>query len=381
MFSLLKSWVTFPINKLRLLPQRIFWESWKSFVLFTVILTLFLLFQKLHWLLEWIVSHRVDFNLLGWMLLFSLPSIMLPVMIFAIVGAVFTVVIRYSYNFELVALMASGVSLRSYAQGFLVFGFSVALLVATFSLWLSPLSLRYLNQLQFQAIKTRTFQRIKPGNLNFSLPSIVILSRQVEEGNHLYDVHFMPRYPKDDFSIISALHGFLLNTEKQRQLLLVIENGESLELSEKESSITNIQFERSENLLGGLVSGRHFKNISRIELESTLNLQQRLASDNLGNYARHNIELQIYNRWLTPLACIALVLASVPMAMLDPRSGRYSSYLRAVMLVAVYYLAWLAITNLVKGRGLPSEFMLGPLSLVGCYGLMRLRQLNIRPWF
>ncbi len=376
--ALLKQFFSSQWNNFRLLPRWVFLDAWRVFGLFVVGLTAFLLLRQLRELVELAVNQELAFGQIAWLLVLSVPGLLLLIMPFSLIGAVFVVVARHSRNSELTALMASGVSLRNYAHGFFLFGFSVALLVSCLSLWLAPLAFGQFNALRVQVARERIFQQFRPGQLNFSFPGTVVLSGEVQDGNQLHNVHFMPRVPQDVFTVVSARRGFFINTEEQHQLLLVLEDGEALAFNSVQGNFTHTRFERLERLLG--VTERSSDELKLLAGESNRRLQQRLASNALGGYIRPDVELELFRRWLAPITCLAFVLASVPMSVLNPRSGKSSGYLRAVMLIVVYYLAWLAFKDLVKARGLHVSLMLIPSLLVGSYGLMRLRQLSIRPW-
>ncbi len=89
----------------------------------------------------------------------------------------------------------------------------------------------------------------------------------------------------------------------------------------------------------------------------------------------------IYSRLAMPWICLGFALAAIPMAIVDPRSGRSGSFLRAVFLVVTYYLVWVGFKDLVEGGKAPGAVMTLPPEIIFFYGMLRLWQINsnIRP--
>ena len=94
------------------------------------------------------------------------------------------------------------------------------------------------------------------------------------------------------------------------------------------------------------------------------------------SYRRRVLELELYKRFTLPWACLAMALASIPMAIMDPRSGRGAGYLRAVFLVGGYFIVWAAFKDLAASGRADVYVLWLPSVLIFLYGMLRLWQLN-----
>ncbi|MDH4247947.1 MAG: LptF/LptG family permease, partial [Deltaproteobacteria bacterium] len=94
------------------------------------------------------------------------------------------------------------------------------------------------------------------------------------------------------------------------------------------------------------------------------------------SYQRRVLEIELYKRITLPWACLAMALASIPMAVMDPRSGRGAGYLRAVFLVGGYFIVWAAFKDLAASRRADIWVLWLPSLLIMLYGMLRLWQLN-----
>jgi lipopolysaccharide export LptBFGC system permease protein LptF len=73
---------------------------------------------------------------------------------------------------------------------------------------------------------------------------------------------------------------------------------------------------------------------------------------------------------------MAFAVASVPMAIVDPRSRRSGGFVRAIFLVIAYYLVWIGFNDLAYSGNAPSAVLVIPPFLILTYGVMRIWSAN-----
>ena len=86
--------------------------------------------------------------------------------------------------------------------------------------------------------------------------------------------------------------------------------------------------------------------------------------------------LELFYRLTIPWGCFVFALAAIPMAIVDTRSGRSGSFLRAIFLVLTYYIIWIGFKDMVQSGKAPAWVLWLPLLLVLSFGLFRLWQVN-----
>ncbi|MCH7477667.1 MAG: LptF/LptG family permease, partial [SAR324 cluster bacterium] len=113
----------------------------------------------------------------------------------------------------------------------------------------------------------------------------------------------------------------------------------------------------------------------------TLQLIRKLETFAPGSISKFRWLAELYGRLILPWVCLVFSLAAIPMAIVDPRSGRSGSYLRAFFLVVTFYLVWVGFKDLVSGGKAPPATLVLPLVLIFLYGLLRLWQIDweVRP--
>jgi LPS export ABC transporter permease LptF len=349
-------------------------ELSSPFLLTLSVLAGLLMMEKTYRLVNLVVDQRLSLREVGLMLIYLLPQVLDITLPLAVVGAVFVTVIRQSMDGEIISLRATGRGLWSYGQPFLVFGLAVTLATAGVTLWVQPTAARKYGELQVEMVRWRAEEKLVPGELNYDFGDKVIRVGGRKSEKEFSDVFIADRELGSNASVITAASGWIEVDDASRAVVFRLNDGQVYTLTPQAPEFRTIRFRTLNYVLdyrpGDTPSVNTIRTISTAELLRTLaNAKSKPAK--VINYGR---ELQ--RRLALPWSALAFALASLPMAIVDPRSGRRAGYLRAIILVAAYFIVLAAFKDLVNGGKAPSIMLWMPAWLIFLYGMLRLWQIN-----
>ncbi|MDH4248567.1 MAG: LptF/LptG family permease, partial [Deltaproteobacteria bacterium] len=304
--------------------RAIFLELIVPFSLTLVVMTSLSMMEKVYRLVTLVVNDRLNPGEVGLMLLYMLPQMFTITLPLAVVGAVFITVIRQSMDSEVVSLRATGRSLFKYAQPFLAFGLFITVLSATMTLWLGPLASRRYQELQVEMIRWRATEKIIPGVFNYDFGEKVIHVGERKEDGELNRILIADRKQGPAASIITAQQGVIMVDPGMRQVVFSLKEGAIYSPRGSGEEFRATQFETMRYVLDYAPAKK--VTLSRQTSMSLKSLWAELTPLE-PSYQRRVLEIELYKRITLPWACLAMALASIPMAVMDPRSGRGAGYL------------------------------------------------------
>lgn len=351
-----------------------FAELFFPFFLTCGVVSFILIMQKLYTLFTLMVEKLFGLQDVGLLLVYLLPEIFAITIPLGVVGAVFITVIRQSVDSELICVRATGTSLWRYSLPLLLFGLLATLAAAVFTLWLQPVGFEGYAELQASIVKDHAEENLVPGRFHYQFGGKVIQVGGRAPDEELSDIFIADRELSSSSSIIMADKGRIEVDDESKQVYFRLQNGAVYVTARDARVLRTVSFERLNYRLA-FQPQRAFK-ARRLKWTSTLELLRQAWNPDPGLQDRAKTLLELYSRFTLPFACLVFAMAAIPMAIVEPRSGKSGSFLRAIFLVVTYYIIWIGFKDLVKGGNAPAEVMWLPLLLVGSYGLVRLWQAN-----
>ncbi len=354
--------------------RAVFGELIPPFLLSLFVMSALLLLEKVYKLITLVVENRLRTQELGLMLAYLLPQILTITLPLAVVGAVSVTVIRHSVDSELITLRASGRSMWNYARAYFAFGIVATAVTLVFTLLVQPIAYRKFTDLQLEMIRYRAEEKIIPGEFNYDFGEKVIRVGGKLAPNQFSSIFIADKVLRLNSPVIAAERGTIDVDQESKRVLFRLEDGKIYVTDADPEVIRTVKFEKLSYRLD-------FQPTDTVETNlvwgiSTLDLmreQQEKALDR-NRLWRHFLEL--YSRFTTPVACLAFAVAALPMGIIDPRSGRAGSFLRAIVLVVTYYLVWISFKDLAYGRNAAAHVLWIPPLLIASYGLLRLWMVN-----
>ncbi len=357
-----------------ILFRAVFMELIGPFWLTLLVMVGLLMTEKVYRLVNLVVERRLNMGEVGWMLTYLIPQLLEVTLPLAVVGAVFVTVIRQSMDSEVISIRATGRPLWSYALPFLAFGVLVTVVAALNSLWLQPAAANRYGALQVEMVRWRAEEKLVPGEFNYDFGDKVIRVGSRAEVGALGKIFIADRRPGAASSVITANTGRIAVDEEQRRVVFRLQEGTVHTLSPDGAEFRTVGFGRLRYALE--YEPAQSLNTRTVRGLSTARLMAAGRDAALPRRVQVGYQRELYRRFAAPWASIAFALAALPMALVDPRSGKRAGYLRAIFLVAAYFIVWSAFKDLVGSGKADAATLFLPAILILLYGSLRLWQIN-----
>ncbi len=351
-----------------------FLELFSPFAISLGVMTAMLMLEKAYKLMQLVVENRLRTSELGLMLAFLTPQVLTITLPLAVVVGVFVTVIRHSTESELIALKATGRSLWNYSLAFVAFGLIALGVTAAFTLLIQPSSYRRYTDLQLDMIRYRAEEKIIPGEFNYDFGEKVILVGGRKSKREFTSIFIADKVLRLNSAIIAADRGAIVVDQDARRVIFQLETGHIYVADAVPEIIRVVDFENLNYTLD-------FRPTDKVETNTswgltTPELIRDLNDPALDRTRRDRRSLELVSRISIPLACLAFAVASLPMAIVDPRSRRSGGFVRAIFLVVTYYLVWIGFNDLAYSGNAPSIVLVIPPFLILTYGIFRIWSVN-----
>lgn len=245
---------------------------------------------------------------------------------------------------EMVVLSATGMSQWQLVRMTMVPAIIVAVIVALFSFWLSPLGAQLTqqtlaeqrNRSEFESLQEGRFQAIGQGR-------IMTYVQQVSDDNkRLEDVFVAQQDGRITSTVVVAETGTQAYNQDYGQRYLILNNGHRYEGRPGTSEFTITRFSEWGRYLPPTTSVAEIE--SKADAKTTAEL---MAADDLESKATLQWRISM------PLMVLVATLLAVPLSKTNPRQGRYLKMLPAI-LIYIFYLAFLInARSAIADGGLP----------------------------
>lgn len=362
-----------------IINRSIFAQLWPPFFLTCGVLTVLLVMQQFYELVFLLVEKGLEPGNLALMITYLLPQVFSTTIPLGVVGAVFIVVIRMSVDSEMVTIRAAGKSLWGLLPPFLLFGLLATLPTMVITLWMAPLGFRKHAELQVDLIKSHADKNLVPGRFVTDFGDKVIQIGGRLEGNEVSDIFIANRRHTPAAPVIMADRGLIEVDHLARKVFFRLKNGAVYYLGAGGETLSTVEFASLNYLLEFDPKGR--ANVRPLVRMSTPDLLAYIDGAKPGSSRHKWGTMELFQRLTRPWSCLVFVLASIPMAIVDPRAGRSGSFMRAIFLVLTYYVIWLGLRDHVRTGSGHAGLLWLPLVLVGLYGIFRIWMVNGDHWW
>lgn len=311
-------------------------EIFTSMVAISGILLLIIFSGRFIVYLQDVAAGELSFVMLAWTMLFRIPSFLELVLPLSFFLSVLLSYGRLYMESEMTVLSACGMSNRRLVLYTLSMSLVVALLVSSFSLWLSPYGaykVEYMLQKQAQATE---FELLTPGRF-----------QSMEGGDRVSYMESLTDDKKEMQKVFIADGDSILVAERGTQLIspstgsrfLQLHNGKRFDVGVGE--YRSVEFD----LYGVKIQEQSAEiKVARNEAISTETLWQ---SDEL----KHKAQLQ----WRLALGVLVIVstLIAVPLSKANHRQGRYGKLFPALVLFMAYLTILMSLRTSIGGGSFP----------------------------
>jgi LPS export ABC transporter permease LptF/LPS export ABC transporter permease LptG len=310
-----------------------------GFLVYTFILLIRFLFESA----EMIIRRGLDAGIVGQMLLYTLPNIVVLTIPMSLLFGILIAVGRLASDSELIALRSSGVSLMQlYRPILLVSGFftlaNMALMV-----WALPWGNSSLVQLTMRVVTETVARQVEPRVFYPEFEGTLLYVFEMPPGTSRWNGVFLAQtLPTQKNQITVAEWGELKIDESGDRVVLELHEATTHEVDLGQpgtyQTSHNVRVERvlqddlTEAQAAGYAGVKKVRNQTLGELAATLD--DPSSSAELRNMAR----IEMHKKFSIPVACLVFGLCALPLGFNNRRGGKASGFALSIGVILVYYI-------------------------------------------
>jgi LPS export ABC transporter permease LptF/LPS export ABC transporter permease LptG len=290
-------------------------------------------------LMDLIVRHSGGTGTIALLFLCTLP----PVLIFTIPMAILVGVLiglgRLSSDSEIVALHASGISLRRLLVPIGCVGAVGATATLLITLWLSPASLRTLRHLEVKVLASQAPFSVQPRVFDERFPHFVLYVQDaVAAATQWRGVFLASTAGTEGIAVTAAKDAQVVSEDQGNRVELHLGPGSTHQYDPRYPERYNVTT-FGENDLAVDISGSIAS-----QKNSSLSLPERSVSSLLAKNTPDQLDarVELNNRLAFPAACLVFALLGVPIGVRPRRGGRAAGLILTLILIGGYYFLWIA---------------------------------------
>jgi len=330
---------------MRLLDKYIGREVISHSILGLAVFTFVFFVPQLVRLMDLVVRHSGGIGTVALLFLCTLP----PVLAFTVPMAALVGVLiglgRLSADSEIVALHASGISLRRLLAPVGLVSLICALVTLTMTFWLSPASIRTLRDLEGQILSSQAPFAVQPRVFDERFPHFILYVRDLETGAaHWRGVFLASTTGGNNSGITVAKDALVISGPGSNQLELHLGSGSTHEYNPHEpdrySFTTFGESDIPIDISGGVVSS------STTQVSNDQRSIVDLLRDRGPRWRDARVEL--HRRIAFPVACLVFALLGVPIGVRPRRGGRAAGLILTLVLIGGYYFLFVTGDHMAR---------------------------------
>jgi LPS export ABC transporter permease LptF/LPS export ABC transporter permease LptG len=362
---------------MRLLDRYIGHEVISHSILGLAVFTFVFFVPQLVRLMDLVVRHSGGFGTVALLFLCTLP----PVLAFTIPMAALVGVLiglgRLSADSEIVALHASGLSLRRLLVPVGLVSLICALATLAMTFWLSPASIRTLRDLEVQILSSQAPFAVQPRVFDERFPHFILYVRDVEAGAaHWRGVFLASTGGPSGSAITIAQDALVVNGAGGDRLELHLGSGSTHEYDAREPDHYSFTTFGESDIPIDITSA--ISPSTNVQVSNDQRSVLDLWRDRGPRWREARVEL--HRRIAFPVACLVFALLGVPIGVRPRRGGRAAGLLLALILTGGYYFLFVAGDHIARqGSVQPWEGVWAAnivATLVGLYFLRRIETIR-----
>jgi LPS export ABC transporter permease LptG/LPS export ABC transporter permease LptF len=358
---------------LRVLDRYVLKELAPPLGLGLVLLTFFLVVDRVYQLTDLVVTKGVPLPLILSLLVFMLPSFLTLTAPMAFLMATLVACGRLAGDLEIVALRASGVGPVRLLRPFLLAAGLVTAGTATLTLVVNPAANAAFQQQLFAILQARAIVGIKERTFNGTFPQSTIYVEEISPSQVALSGLLVSDERDPALSrIVTARHGRLLTDETQHRVTLRLIDGSIAEASHDDPrrfrhTLFSL-YDMNLPLDSGLGSSSRLAKPERALSLGALLAEARAQRAEPEAAAAYEVEL--HKRFALPAASLVFLLVAFPLGIRAQRGGPAAALGISLGVVVAYYLLFGAFERLALRGQLPAWAALWvPTAMFGLGGL------------
>ena len=324
------------------LDRYVFIEVLGPVTLGFLVYTFLLLMQFLFRSAEMIVRRDVPADIVGKLLLLTMPNIVVLTIPMALLFGVLVGMGRLSSDSELVALRSCGVSLYQLYRPILALSLILTGLNIFLMVWTLPRANHSLQQLRVDIVTGSSSKHIEPRVFYEDWQGLVLYIFDSPPDAAHWEGVFVAEDPEGTIGKATvAEKGQVRFDEANDRLMLHLENALVHEVDLADPDRYRVtQFDSLEQVLIDRFASDQRVNITKGVRELTVpELRERLRSPGLSEEMRNITEVEIHKKFSIPVATAVFGLLALPLGVSGSRSSSKSSgFAMSIAIIMIYYI-------------------------------------------
>jgi len=230
-----------------------------------------------------------------------------------------------------------------------VAGFAILtyILANSVMLWALPWGNNAYKVLIYDIIKTRANLDIKPNVFNKDFKNLILLVKDRDQNSVLQGVFIAKNNGIDPPQVITSDEGIISSNPEILKIQLKLRKGTIHELSKERGNYKTLNFDRY-NILLSLPENERLEQKAlvghrEISLEK---LKEKIIDNRKKGRPTSGQEVEISKKFSLPFACLLFAFFGAPLGIKSSRSGKPGSFGIAVLVILLYYIAFIMTQNL-----------------------------------
>ena len=328
---------------LRRLDRYLIREILGPLALGLLVYTFMLLIRFLFDSAEMIIRRGLPVSIVGELLLYSLPNIVVLTIPMSLLFAILIAVGRLASDSELVALRSCGISLVSLYRPILLVSAVLAAVNAFLMIDLLPRGNHALQQLRLTIITETVSRQVEPRVFYPEFEGSLLYVFEMPKGEDRWrGVVLAQSVPGSQNRITVAEWGRIKLDEAGEQVVLELENAWTHEVDLNKPDRYEISFnKRLDQVLQDRFTSSQREKIARSRGLRELTMGELFAhldEPGIGAEERNLVWVEIHKKLAIPAACLVFGLCALPLGFNNRRGSKSSGFALSLAVILVYYI-------------------------------------------
>ena len=331
----------------KIIDRYIFKELFKLFIISTGALTTILYLDKFLFMAQMIVNRGVSFMEMILMMAYMSPAFLALTIPMGVLLASVITFNQFSANNEWVAMKTCNWSFLELMKPVACFAILAYILANSIMFLGLPWGNNSYKVLIYDIIKNRANIDIKPNIFNRDFKNLILLVKDRDQNSLLKSVFIAKNNGIDPPQIITSDEGIISSNPEKLKIQLKLRKGTIHELSKERGNYKTLNFDRY-NILLSLPESERLEQkalVSHQEL-SLEKLKEKIIDKRKKGLPTSGQEVEISKKFSLPFACLLFAFFGAPLGIKSSRSGKTGSFGIAVLVILLYYIAFIMTQNL-----------------------------------
>ena len=331
----------------KIIDRYIFKELFKLFIISTGALTTILYLDKFLFMAQMIVNRGVSFMEMILMMAYISPALLALTIPMGVLFASVITFNQFSANNEWVAMKTCNWSFLELMKPVACFAILTYILANSVMFWALPWGNQSYKVLIYDIIKNRANLDIKPNVFNKDFKNLILLVKDRDHNSVLQGVFIAKNNGIDPPQVITSDEGIISSNPEILKIQLKLRKGTIHELSKERGNYKTLNFDRY-NIILSLPENERLEQkalVGHREL-SLEKLKEKIIDNRKKGRPTSGQEVEISKKFSLPFACLLFAFFGAPLGIKSSRSGKPGSFGIAVLVILLYYIAFIMTQNL-----------------------------------